>query len=330
MTPMNLAPRSSRDSRRRAGRRAGAWPDGKQFAFTIFDDTDLTTVANGKPVYDFLSEIGMRITKSVWMLEPDQEPDNRRHVVQDPDYLEWVLSLRRAGHEIALHNVASATSTRERTLLGFDRFRELFGEDPRSLVNHFENGEAIYYGEQRVTALRRSIYNLLTRRRHRSRFEGHLPESPLFWGDICRERVTYVRNFVYRDINTLKACPYLPYHDEAKPFVQYWFAGAEGGVPESFIKSIDGGNQERLVREQGLCIMYTHLGAGFYRSGRLDPGFESAMRRMSERNGWFAPVSEILDHLRETQGDWELRDSERRVLEWRWLRDKLRSGKTTS
>ena len=141
MTPMNLARRSSRDSRRRAGRRAGVWPDGKQFAFTIFDDTDLTTVANGKPVYDFLSEIGMRITKSVWVLEPDQEPTIGGTSCEDPDYLEWVRSLRTAGHEIALHNVASVTSTRERTLLGFDRFREFFGEDPRSLANHFENGE---------------------------------------------------------------------------------------------------------------------------------------------------------------------------------------------
>ena len=35
----------------------------------------------------------------------------------------------------------------------------------------------------------------------------------------------------------------------------------------------------------GLCIMYTHLGAGFYRSGRLDPGFERAMRQMAGGTG---------------------------------------------
>jgi len=27
------------------------WPDGKQFAFTIFDDTDLSTVGNTKSPY---------------------------------------------------------------------------------------------------------------------------------------------------------------------------------------------------------------------------------------------------------------------------------------
>ena len=82
--------------------------------------------------------------------------------MRGPAYLEWVRSLRAAGHEIALHNVSSATATRERTRLGFERFRELFGEDPRSLANHTGNQEAIYHGEARVTGLRRGIYNVLT------------------------------------------------------------------------------------------------------------------------------------------------------------------------
>jgi hypothetical protein len=54
------------------------------------------------------------------------------------------------------------------------------------------------------------------------------------------------------------------------------------------------------------------------------------MRQMAGRNGWFAPVSTILDHMRETQGDWELNDAERGLLERRWLRDKLRSLRATS
>ena len=135
----------------RPGRAAGRWPGGKRFAFTIFDDTDLETVANAAPVYDFLTEIGMRITKSVWVLEPDGEPKYGGESCEDPAYLEWVRSLRDAGHEIALHNVSSSTATRERTRLGFERYRELFGGDPRSLANHTGNEEAIYHGEARVT-----------------------------------------------------------------------------------------------------------------------------------------------------------------------------------
>jgi hypothetical protein len=321
---------SRRDSRLRAGRSAGLWPDGKRFAFTIFDDTDSQTVANTAPVYEFLTEIGMCVTKSVWVLEPEEEAEPEGHSCADPAYLDWVYSLQEDGHEIALHNVASSTSSRERTLLGLDRFRELFGSDPRSLANHAENSEGIYHGDARVTGWRRSFYNLLTRGRRRRHFEGHVPGSPVFWGDLCQERLTYVRNFVYRDINLLNACPYLPYHDPAKPFVQQWFAGSEGGTTESFTHTLSERNQQRLEDERGLCIMYTHFGYDFCRSGKLDADFERLMRRLAQRNGWFAPVSTILDHMRETQGDWQLRDDERRLLERRWLADKLRAGKATS
>ena len=26
---------------------------------------------------------------------------------------------------------------------------------------------------------------------------GHVPDSPYFWGDLCRQRIRYVRNFVF-------------------------------------------------------------------------------------------------------------------------------------
>jgi hypothetical protein len=38
----------------RAARRAGEWPDGKRFAFTIFDDSDDESMANGPAVCDLL------------------------------------------------------------------------------------------------------------------------------------------------------------------------------------------------------------------------------------------------------------------------------------
>ena len=36
------------------------WPDGKDFAFTLFDDCDYQAAANVRGVYDFLTEIGLR------------------------------------------------------------------------------------------------------------------------------------------------------------------------------------------------------------------------------------------------------------------------------
>ena len=305
------------------------WPGRKRFAFTIFDDTDLETVENGPGVYEFLSELGMRTTKSVWVLPPTGEARFGGSSCAEPDYLAWALELQRSGHEIALHNVASSTSTREQTLAGLDRFRELFGHDPRTLANHVGNREAIYHGEERVTGARRAIYNVLTRGRRRRLFEGHVPESPLFWGDLCAERVSYVRNFVYRDIDTLAACPQMPYRDSAKPYVGAWFAGSEGANPASFVRTIGEVQQDRLEADGGLCIMYTHLGAGFWRDGALDPEFERLMRKLAGRHGWFAPVAEVLDHLRSVKGVTDLGARERRELEWRWLGQKARARSTS-
>jgi hypothetical protein len=138
-----------------------------------------------------------------------------------------------------------------------------------------------------------------------------------------------VRNFVFRDIDTLKVCPYMPYHDAERPYVNSFFASAEGGRPDSFVKTIDEAGQDRLEAEGGLCIMYTHLGAGFSENGRLDPEFERLMRRLAAKDGWFAPVSDVLDHLKAQRGLHELQASERRALEWRWIADKVRTGGTS-
>jgi hypothetical protein len=305
------------------------WPERKRFAFTIFDDTDLETLENGPGVYAFLTELGMRVTKSLWVLPPTGEALYGGSTCADPDYLAWALELQSQGHEIALHNVASSTSRREETLAGLDRFRELFGHDPRTLANHVGNLEAIYHGEERVTGTRRAIYNLLTRGRRRGLFEGHVPGSPLFWGDLCAERMSYVRNFVYRDVDTLAACPYMPYHDSAKPYVAAWFAASEGANPASFVRTIGETEQDRLEATGGLSIMYTHLGAGFWRNGALDPEFERLMRMLAARDGWFAPVAEVLDHLRHVKRVTDLGARERRELEWRWLRDKVRARSTS-
>ncbi len=305
------------------------WPGRKRFAFTIFDDTDLETVDNGPGVYAFLTELGMRVTKSVWVLPPAGEALYGGSSCADPDYLTWALELQRQGHEIALHNVASSTSRREETLAGLDRFRELFGHDPRTLANHVGNLEAIYHGEERVTGARRALYNVLTRGRRRRLFEGHVPGSPLFWGDLCRERVSYVRNFVYRDVDTLAACPYMPYRDSSKPYVAAWFAASEGANPVSFMRTIGEAEQDRLEAEGGLCIMYTHLGAGFWRDGTLHPEFARLMKMLATRDVWFAPVAEVLDHLQRVRGVTDIGSRQRRELEWRWLRDKVRAHSTS-
>lgn len=304
------------------------WPNGKSFAFTIFDDTDNQTVDNIKPVYDFLYSVGFRTTKSVWPVRGQKEPRIGGGTCEEPEYLAWVLELQRKGFEIGLHNVTYHTSRREETRCGIEKFKQLFGDNPHSCANHSGNGESIYWGSDRLTT---GIYRLLFDAflpKYRGLFQGHIESSPFFWGDICKERIKYVRNFVFGDINTLKSCPYMPYHDPLRPYVNHWFASSEGSNVESFTEMISEANQARLEAENGACIMYTHLADGFFQDGGVHPKFRTLMERLSRRNGWFVPVTTLLDYLMKAKGVHEITSRERRVLESRWLMHKLSVGPT--
>ncbi len=305
------------------------WPDGKDFAFTVFDDTDRATVENVKPVYDFLGDLGFRTTKSVWPLRAGGTAgaDDDGSTCEDPEYLEWVLGLQARGFEIGLHGVASRSSPRGETVRGVARFRELFGPEPVTYATHMGNAEGMYFGPARLSGVQRVLYSLYAARHYKGRIRGHVEGDEYFWGDVCREHVKYVRNFVFPDINTLKACPVMPYHDPRRPHVNYWYAASNGMLVDQFVATTAEANQDRLAAEGGACVMYTHFACGFLPGGELEPRFERQMRRLAGMNGWFVPVRTLLDFLIRTRGHHELTAVERNRLEMRWLMHKARVGR---
>lgn len=305
-----------------------SWPDSKLFAFTIFDDTDLSTLANVETVYSFLENCGLRITKSVWPIKGNKKPSIGGDTCENPEYLQWAKALQKKGFEIGFHLATFHTSQREQTQTGLEKFRQLFGHWPKSMSNHADCSEGIYFGAQRLNYPNKLIYNLLTRARYRNYFRGHLIGDPVFWGDYCQKYVRYVRNFVFRDINTLKECPFMPYHDLDRPYVNWWFASSEGPTVESFNRTISEENQDRLETEGGACIMYSHLASGFYQDGYLNSRFKDLMERLSKKKGWFVPVSTLLDYLMEQDGEKVLTPRERMLMEVRWLIHKLQVGYT--
>jgi hypothetical protein len=282
------------------------WPDGKSFAFTVFDDTDGARVDNVAEVYRMLDDLGLRTTKSVWMTREKTPVKTAGSTCEDAEYLAWVLHLRQRGFEIGYHLNAADTSTRAETKDGLDRFRELFGHDPLSMANHSACEENIYWGADRLSGVRRIIYNLATRYKNSGRYRGQIETDPLFWGDLCRERIRYCRGFVYPEINTLSICPHMPYHDPDRPYVNYWYAAAEGPNIDSYLHLLSEPNQDRLEAEGGACIVYTHFASGFQDADRLNGRFKAQMERMAKRNGWFVPVSTLLDYLMERNGHWLL------------------------
>lgn len=302
-----------------------SWPEGKRFAFTIFDDPDSQTWEAGREAYALLKDLGFRTTKGLWPLSPIRTPSDHGLTCAHPGYREWMLSLVEAGFEAGYHNATSHTCTREETRRGLEQFRSMFGSYPRTMAHHYDCQENLYWGDARLSGWRRPAYNLLTRFRNRQRFFGHVEGHPCYWADLCFERIEYCRNFVFGEVNTYKAWPRFPYHDPARPMVRHWFAASEGSNIDRLCLTLSEANQERLEEEGGVCILYTHFGHGYY-DGVLDRRFVALMERLARRPGWFVPAGTVLDHMRAQQGDIVLDASERARLERRWLRHKLLYG----
>ena len=206
-----------------------------------------------------------------------------------------------------------------------ERFAEVFGHYPKTASNHSDD-EAIYWGDNRLSGWRSLLYRLITWRRKTVRSRGHVKGDAFFWGDLCKEKIKYFRNFVFQDVNTLKACSFMPYHDPKRPYVKHWYASSDGNRIERFNKCLSEADQDRLEQEGGACIMYTHFSCGFFEHGRVEPRFKALMERLAKKNGWFVPVGTLLDHLLANNSQHVISEKEQRLLERKWFLEKIRVG----
>ena len=103
-----------------------SWPGGKRFAFSVFDDTDLSVPGNFEAIYDLLGSLGMRTTKSVWTATgSDLDPRSAQgSTCDDEEYLRTVLQLQKSGFEIGYHNSYFEGLPRQRVEDALDRFRD--------------------------------------------------------------------------------------------------------------------------------------------------------------------------------------------------------------
>ena len=261
----------------------------------MVDDTDGATVKNVKPVYDYLYERGFLTTKTCWAY-PVRDNVFWGECLEDGEYLAFLRELRDRGFEIGFHNAGSGGFLREETLQALEDFREKLGEYPRIHINHASNPENIYWGEKRFSPVIRSLYSRL---RKGVRSLGDDEGSEYFWGDACKRHIKYIRNRTFRDINTLKADPRLVYPETGKEkYSNFWFSSSDGMRLAPFLKLLSPKNVDRLVKERGCCIVYTHFAYDFVDGeGRLSEDFCRCMDYIASKNGWFAPAGEILDYV---------------------------------
>jgi hypothetical protein len=274
-------------------------PPGKRFAFSVLDDTDDSTLENVGPVYALLRELGFRTTKTVW---PMDCPEGSRHffaaeTLQDKAYLGFVHELADAGFEVAFHGATMESSRRERTLEALEFIRSEFGRYPRLSCNHGQNRENLYWGSRRFRSAPVRLMARALGRADGDAYEGDREGSPFFWGDVCRDRIHYVRNFTFDRLNMLEVDRAMPYHVASAPYVRYWFSTADAPDADAFNRLLTPPRIDRLETDGGVCIVSTHFGKRFVNQGRVNPTTEGLLRYLAARQGWFVPVSDVLDRL---------------------------------
>lgn len=296
------------------------FPGDKRFAFTIFDDTDVATVENVRPVYDLLTRLGMRTTKTVWPVDCPEGSRNfsSSETLADPDYLDFVRHLSECGFELTWHGATMESSSRDRTLRALDIFQTELGTQPRIHANHAYNLENVYWGSARVDSPALRLLLRFLDRHRRGAYYGHIPGSRYWWGDVCAERFDYVRNLTFEEVNLLRVNPSMPYHDPRRPLVKRWFSASDAEDADAFVRLLNERALDRLEEEGGVCIVATHLGKEFAPAGRLDPAVRRTLESLGRRNGWFAPVGEILDWLQAQRASAEIPRGEWRRMQWQW------------
>ena len=302
------------------------FPDGKRFAFTIMDDTDAATVDNVRPIYDLLRGLGMLTTKTVWPLRcPEGSPNfGSSQTLEDKEYRDFVLDLRDHNFEIAWHCATMETSKRERTLLGLERFHDVIGYYPRVHANHAFNRENLYWGSDRLD--RQLLKKVLHRatRTPADYYQGHVENSPYWWGDACLEHIDYVRNLTFDGMNLCKVNPSMPYQDPKRPCAKWWFSCCDAENCAEFKHVVRLDCQEQLAREGGWCIIATHFAKGYVRNGQVDPQVRMLLEALAARNGWFVPVATLLDHLRTCAHSADCPTHEWDAMQWKWAGDLVR------
>lgn len=278
------------------------YPQRKRFAFTIFDDTDVGTLDSLRPIYDLLGDLGLRTTKSVWPVDYAGDSAYRGSAtLEDDDYCRYLLNLKSLGFEIAYHGATMESADRETSMRALALFRRVFGQGPRSYAAHAQNRDNLYWGRERFRfGLCKSVYQRLAGSRDRPS-EGHVPGSRYYWSDLAPE-IAYVRSFTYTGINLDRISRCVPYRTANTPGVAAWFPTCDADNVEEFAELLTRRNVDELEANNGLCIVSTHLGKGFVRNGEVHAGARHALEYLSKRDGWFVPVSEMLDYLAHTRG----------------------------
>lgn len=282
------------------------WPYPYKWAFGLIDDTDCSTLEAVLTVYEHCLDAGITPTKTVWAQAAERDcghPVSSRPIVgttlDDDAYREYCEALAKRGVEFCLHDVSPGNNLREDTLRGFETFERTFGYAPRVHVFHSHNCDHIYWGENQYgSRFAKALVRLMTGKRD---YFGEDHESPYYWSDVCRDKISYIRLYRTRDFNVLKHNPNMPYHLHGKPDVKLWFS-ASASRPD--LDRVTDSALDRIARDDGAFLLYAYSSnlADVTDRSRMEPVAGDAFSRIGGRSDcWRTSISEILDRCLATK-----------------------------
>lgn len=301
------------------------YPGGKRFAFSVFDDPDGASLEAVRPIYDYLSELGIFTTKSVWGLDCAGESGCRgSYTLENEDCADYVRELRRQGFEIGWHGACPESATRAGTQKALAHFEQIIGALPAIYAAHDTNRDNLYWGADRFAFTgTRWLYRQL-KREPRGWFQGHKPGSEFFWGDLAETCLNYSRSFAFATTNLLNLRLPLVYRRPDAFYVKRWFLTCGADDVQTFNTAIRDAHQREWEGQGGLCVISTHFGKGFVVDGRIHPVTKALLKKLSDRNGWFAPVSQLLDLYVAQRGCPDLSGLKLLSLELKWFTQRLK------
>jgi len=310
------------------------WPNNRDFAFTIIDDTDNSNLENAPLVYDYLKQKKIFTTKSVWTKDGENIKKYNSvngETLANEKYLNWVKNLEKNSFEICLHSSSWSRSTREEIIKSFEFFENYFGKSS-TLIQHNDSRdcESIYWGKKRLVFPINLIFEIImyiTPGGLKSNiYQGEIESSPYFWGDICKEKVDFIRNLTFNEINLFNITKSVLHKRKGTKYVNHWFISSEAPNHDSFVNILSKENLDLLEKQNGLCIIYTHFGNKFVANGKLKESFKDVIDDLSKRNGWFVPANNIFKYLQEKHMVKTLSYFEELKLSYRWLLWKIFHG----
>ena len=117
----------------------------------------------------------------------------------------------------------------------------------------------------------------------------------------------------------------MPYRIRKKDtYSNLWFSSSDGRNLTEMNQLLNPDNVDALEQEGGVSIVYTHFASGFVDAeGRLDTIFKRQMEYLAAKEGWFVPVTELLDHIAIDRPTDDPGYLYRFGLNWHWLKNHL-------